>query len=78
MLGRPLGEKTRADWMAFELFAQGVAAWDDSVKRLVMAARFSHTVLSLWLSLVRNTYTVGIDVALAGNLPITGQKKIEQ
>jgi hypothetical protein len=29
---------SRGDWMAFELFVQGVAAWDDEVKRLVMAA----------------------------------------
>ena len=29
---------SRGDWMAFELFVRGVEAWEDDVKRLVMAA----------------------------------------
>ena len=31
-------KKTRGDWMALELFAEGISEWDDAVKRLVMAA----------------------------------------
>ena len=30
--------ESRGDWMAFELFVQGVEAWGDDVKRLVKAA----------------------------------------
>jgi len=33
-----ISKNSRGDWMAFELFVQGVAAWDDRIKRLVMAA----------------------------------------
>ena len=29
---------SRGDWMGFELFVRGVEAWDEDVKRLVMAA----------------------------------------
>ena len=41
VLSLPLGgliEVSRGDWTALELFRQGIAEWDDAVKRLVMAA----------------------------------------
>jgi hypothetical protein len=33
-----ISQQSRGDCMAFELFVRGVEAWEDDVKRLVMAA----------------------------------------